>query len=196
MTRFSALPAFAALTATLVTVALMSACGWQLRGSLELDNRIGRLQVVAAERYSPMDTALRERLEDSGVTLVEDSASASHILEVTRENKQTRIAGVGADALASAFEITLSTSFDLFLADGTPLGRNLTSSVTRSFNASADTAGSGSREEQLILKEMRRELAQQMLRRVQALVNNQPAQADTQPKQPASEGRKHGETSP
>mgnify|MGYP005849632153 FL=1 len=190
MTRISA------LTATLVTVALLSACGWQLRGNLTLDNRIDRLQVVSAERYSPMDTALRERLEDSGVTLVEDQASASHVLEVNRENRQTRIAGVGADALASAFEITLSTSFDFFLADGTPLGRNLTSSVTRSFNASADTAGSGSREEELILEEMRRELAQQMLRRVQALVTNQPTAPDTHPKQPAPEGEEHGETSP
>ena len=188
MTRFSA------LTATLVTVTLLSACGWQLRGSLALDNRIDRLQVVSEERYSPMDTALRERLTDSGVTLVEDQTSASHVLEVTRESQQTRIAGVGADALASAFEITLATSFDLYLADGTPLGRNLTSSITRSFNASADSAGSGSREEELILEEMRRELAQQMLRRVQALVNNQPTPASGPSERPAPEGEMHGET--
>lgn len=191
MTRFLTLT----LTGCLM-VTMLSACGWQLRGSLALDNRIERLQVVSAERYSPMDTALRERLTDSGVTLVEDRTSASHVLEVTQENKQTRIAGVGADALASAFEITLSTSFDLYLADGTPLGRNLTSSITRSFNASADSAGSGSREEELILEEMRQELAQKMLRRVQALVNNQPTPASIPPEQPAPEGEADGETAP
>lgn len=183
MTRLSALTP--ALTCWLL-VMLLTACGWQLRGSLALDNRIDQLLVVAEERYSPMDTALRERLEDSGVALAENQTSASHVLEVTRENKQTRIAGVGADALASAFEVTLSTTFDLYLADGTPLGRNLTSSVTRSFNASADSAGSGSREEELILEEMRQELALQMLRRIQALVKNQPAPED----------QEHGETTP
>jgi len=191
MTQFSALTPI--LTRSLIwgltcglVVTLLSACGWQLRGSLALDNRIDRLLVQTEDRYSLMDQALRQRLEDSGVALAENQASASHILEVTRENRQTRIAGVGADALASAFEITLSTTFDLTLADGTPLGRNLTSSITRSFNASASSAGSGSREEELILEEMRRELAQQMLRRMQALVKNPPT----------PEGEAHGKTAP
>lgn len=155
---------------------MVSACGWQLRGSVALSSMVDTLYLTGGNDYGPLMTELRQRLQANDVTLVDGPVGAQYALQVVEETTEKRVAAVGGDALASAYEITLIARFNVLNGGGTELANNLTSRVTRSYNASAGSAGSGAQEEELILGEMRRELSQQILRQLQAAINA--AQAD------------------
>lgn len=160
-----------------VLVALTTACGWHLRGAIALPSNVEQLHLSAEDSFSPLMTELRERLADSGVELVPSASAAPYSLDITEQEQESRVAGVGGDALANAYELTLEARYDIRRSTGEPIAEDLSSSVIRSYNSSAASAGSGAQEELLVLREMRRELAQQILRRLLAEINS----AETQP---------------
>lgn len=155
----------------LVLVMLSAACGWHLRGSVTLPPSVEHLYVSAEDPYNPTMIELRERLLAAGVELAPSPLGVPYTLAITEENQDSRVAAVGADSLASAYEVTLEVRYDIIGPQGEPVARNLSSSVTRSYESDAASAGAGSREEVMLLGEMRTELAQQILRRLQAEIN-------------------------
>lgn len=158
------------LIAGLLLLAL-TACGWQLRGSVALSSLTDTLHLTGENNYGPLTTELRDRLQANDVTLTDSPGEARYTLDIIHEQTDKRVAALGSDALASAYELTLSAQFNVLDTRGRPVANRLQSSVTRSYNASAASAGSSSQEEALILREMREELAQQILRQLQAAIN-------------------------
>lgn len=157
---------------TILALAILSAaCGWHLRGSVTLPASVERLYVSAEDPYNPMMTELRERLMAAGVELAPLPLGAPYTLAITEENRDSRVAAVGADSLASAYEVTLEVHYDILGPLGEPVALDLVSSVTRSYESDVSVAGAGAREETMLLREMRTELAQQILRRLQAEIN-------------------------
>lgn len=147
---------------------LLSACGFQLRGTVALSNTVETLYLTSDDSYGPLMTELRSRLLANDVELTSGPIGAQYALLITEERQERRVAALGADALASAFELTLNARFDVLDNTGQPIARNLSSGVSRSYNA---TGSSGAQEEELILGEMRTELSQQILRQLQAVIN-------------------------
>lgn len=159
----------------LCLIMLCAACGWQLRGTVALSSTVENLYLTGEDSFGPLMTELRNRLEAEGVELSDSPIGAQYTLRITRETNQRRVAALGADALASAFELTLTANFDVADNSGQIIAGGLTSLVTRSYNASG---GNRTQEEALILGEMRQELAQQILRQLQAVINAAQAQGD------------------
>src|SRR5690606_23076450 len=93
-------------------------------------------------------------------------------LFILEELQDRRTAAVGADALTSAYELTLTVEYELLSAKGEAVGTVDTVTVTRTFDFIAEGASSGAREEAKLLSEMRREIAQQLIRRMSALSAN------------------------
>jgi LPS-assembly lipoprotein len=80
-----------------------------------------------------------------------------------------RTAGVGADALTSAYEMILSVNYSLSHEGVLLTPTNAKASVVRTYNYNVNNANGATQEEALIIREMRRELAQQLLRRLKSL---------------------------
>lgn len=152
-------------------ILLTGACGWQLRGSVALSSLTDTLHLTSPDDYGALMVELRNRLSADDLELTETPAQARYTLRVNREQLDKRVAAVGSDALASAYELTLRAEFDVLDHRGLPIATRLISSVTRSYNASAGSAGSSAQEEILLTREMRTELAQQVLRQLQAAIN-------------------------
>lgn len=166
----------------LALAVLSAACGWHLRGSVALPASVERLYVSAEDPYNPMMTELRERLIAAGVDLAPAAMSATYTLAIIEQDQDSRVAAVGADSLASAYEVTLEVRYDILGPLGELVAHELSSSVTRSYESDVSVAGAGAREEALLLREMRSELAQQILRRLQAEINA--AEAVRRPTEP------------
>lgn len=166
---------------------LTLSCGWHLRGAISLPNSIEQLHLSAEDSYSPVLIELRRRLEDAGITLVDNSSDAPYSLTILEQTQDSRVAGVGGNALAAAYELTIEASYEIKRSNGELLAPDLSSSVVRSYSASAVTAGADSQEQSLVLKEMRGELAQQILRQLQAQINA--AEAQTKTGEPNSNGQ-------
>jgi len=170
------------LRALVLGVALIiSACGFQLRGTVALSDSVERLYLTSDDSYGPLMTELRNRLRSNGIELTSGPIGAQYTLLITDERQERRVAGLGADALASAFELTLTASYEVLDYTGRPIARDLSSGVSRSYNA---TGSSGAQEEALILGEMRTELTQQILRQLQSVINA----AQAQDGEPEAEG--------
>ncbi|MDQ2077696.1 LPS assembly lipoprotein LptE [Marinimicrobium sp. ABcell2] len=154
-----------------VLVLLTTACGWHLRGTVTLPSTIERLYLSADDPYSPMVAELQQRLIASGVELAPAQVGAPYTLAITEQLQDSRVAGVGVDSLASSYEVTLEVRYDILGLLGEPIAEDLSSIVTRSYESDVVAAGAGAREEAMLLREMRAELAQQILRRLQAEIN-------------------------
>lgn len=152
----------------------LSACGWQVRGSLDMPKQLSNMYISASDTKGPLITELRQLLKTNRVSLAENSADANYSLYLLEETKDRRTAGVGGDELSSAYEITLKANYEIRLKNSNQSIKDTAISI-RNFNYNAVAINSATQEELLLDQEMRRDLAQQILRRMSSVIANPPA---------------------
>jgi LPS-assembly lipoprotein len=170
-------------TLVLFCIFLLTACGWHLRGNdpkLSLKLEWVNIAISADDEHTTLFTYLLPALD---TYRIKESSSSSHHLQIQKLLLDRRTAGVGADALTSAYELTLSVEYRLG-SDVQSADKYTRANVTRTYNYNLNNANGAAQEEALILREMHRELAQQILRRTRILLNQQTGKKD------------HGQTSP
>jgi LPS-assembly lipoprotein len=148
----------------------LSACGWHMRGSIELPKNLSQLYVTAIDSKGALVTELRQQLKTNRVSVVNNSSEANYSLYILEEKKDRRTAGVGGDALSSSYDITLKADYEIRLKNSLNSTKATAISI-RSFNYNTASINSATQEELLLDQEMRRDLAQQMLRRLNAVVS-------------------------
>ena len=168
---------------------LISACGWHVRGAIELPQQLSGLYISAIDSKGALITDLRQLLKTNHISVAEDATQANYSLNILEESKDRRSAGVGGDAVSSAYEITLKADYEIALKNSTHLTKGTAISV-RSFNYNTASINSATQEEVLLDQEMRRDLAQQMLRRLSAVI------ANGQPDNTSKHDKAHGKTAP
>lgn len=159
------------LIAGLLIACLTTACGWQLRGSSSVTPHLQSVYIDSADTHSALINNIRQILLANDVALENDSSAATLTLLVIEERHDRRTAAVGSDALTSAYELFLTLNYDIRTPAGKSVSTQNTAVITRTFNYSASGASSGAREEALLLSEMRRELAQTIVRRLSAVAD-------------------------
>lgn len=159
-----------------------------MRGSIELPKELSQLYITAIDSKGALVTELRQLLKTNRVSLVSDSSDANYSLYILEEHKDRRTAGVGGDALSSSYEITYKADYEIQLKNSTDSTKATAISV-RSFNYNTASISSATQEELLLDQEMRRDLAQQMLRRLNAVISNPPV---TNKKETKSDDSKTG----
>jgi len=162
------------ITSCLIAITL-SACGWHIRGAIDLPKDLTHLYISAVDSKGALMTELRQLLKANRITLVENESDAKYSLTIIEETKDRRSAGVGGDALSSSYELTLKAIYEIRLKNSSEVSKATAISV-RSYKYKSDSINSATQEEILLDEEMRRELAQQMLRRLNAVVTNPPVE--------------------
>lgn len=167
------------IIACVLMVFLVAACGWQLRGSSNLPENLTHLYVSAEDAHGPLITEIKQLLKANKVAAVATADAAPYSLVILDELEDRRTAGVGSDALTSAYELILSVEYEVQSATGERLAPITKANTSRTYNYNAGNASSAQQEEAILLREMRRDLAQQMLRRLRTVIGNAPAPAST-----------------
>lgn len=144
---------------------LLSACGFALRGSAQLPAALNTLQVLSVDANSELLREVTRALRNSGVSVVD--TATDYRLGLGREADSERTLSVNSNARAGEYELELSVLFQLSGGGTTVLGPE-TLSTTRVYLSDPENAVAKSEEAELIRQEMRRELAQQILNRLQA----------------------------
>jgi LPS-assembly lipoprotein len=146
----------------------LSSCGFSLRGSAALPPELQSLQVQSADANSDMARELRRVLRNNDVNVdVEDSADSSgYSLQVGQEQNSESTLSVNSQARAGEYQLTMSVPFQLLNAGVSVMGPE-TITLQRVYLADPQNAAAKSDEALLIQREMRRELALQILRRLQ-----------------------------
>jgi LPS-assembly lipoprotein len=173
---------------------LISACGWQLRGTTDVPQNVSPLYVSAIDAHGELITLLQRTLKGNGVTLTNNSNAALYSISILEETKDKRTAGVGSNALSSAYELTLKADYEVRAKNSDYVSKATAVSV-RSFNYNSASIGSAAQEEALLVKEMRHELVQQMLRRLNAINTHPNTQSSVSVSSATSESS-HGQATP
>lgn len=143
---------------------LLTACGFQLRGSAPLS--FTKLNLQGAELSIKKD--LKLALEVNGVKIVSQAEDAEMLLELMNETSEKRILSLSGRGLVREFELYYSVNFRT-RAQSSPLwGKVQTIQIRRDFSYN-DNALLGKAEEEAGLNlDMRKDAVRAILRRLSA----------------------------
>ena len=141
-------------------VFLMSACGFQLRGTTEaLDHTYASIRILDKSGDLVFQRELEQALRDAGVRV---SADSSYILTINKTHHKKRTASYSSRAKSAEYELIKDVSFQFNQEKSTLIPR--TSLQTRRSYLYRETVAVGKAEEERLLRtEMDQDLAQRIL---------------------------------
>lgn len=150
---------------------MLSACGFHLRGTGSNELAIKELDLSARNAYGETVNQLRDTLKNNGVNV---HAGAPYKLVLTSEAETQRAASYAGSARSVEYELSTVLSYDIQGRDNTPLLSDKLEVQKVYLHDGNNINGSGQEAAQT-REEMRRELVQRMILRLQQLT---PAQLD------------------
>ncbi len=187
------------LSALLVLVmsSLLAACGFQLRGTGAAAFQLDALNVTARDSFGALQKDVREALQNGGMNV---SANAPFTLHLAQETRETRTASYAYSTQSAENRLMRSLDYQVLDRRGLVL---ITDRIDVERFYSTYNAVSNTEQEAMLDSEMRRDMIQQLLLRIQPLTQGQlealqrqeetkqraeqEARAAQQPAQPATE---------
>ena len=150
---------------------LLSACGFQLRGTGTTELAIKELDLSARNAYGETVTQLRQVLESSGVKVY---TGAPYKLFLANEQETQRILSYAGAGRTGEYQVTTVLNYDILGQGNLPLMSDKLE-VQKIFIHDGNNLVGSDQEATDARKETRRELVQRMMLRLQQLT---PAQLD------------------
>ncbi len=149
---------------------LVSACGYHLRGQVEVSEEMKRIAMQSAS--SNLVSAMKQLLRGSGAQVVGNQAEAGIIIKVFDEQMQRRVLSLDSTGRANEFELTYRLDYQLLDSKAKALSeKRLHLELYRSyFNNQIDILAKDN-EEAVIRRELYRQAAKRILSQARLLVN-------------------------
>ena len=171
---------YSTLLMMVVCSLLLTACGFQLRGasSVTLPPELSTLRVsMSGGRYPPLLIEMRNALLAlGGVRLVDDVVTSVPILQLHGENSETQVLAIDSSGRISAYLINYRVVFSLAAADNKILLPQQSVKLQREYTFDRLNVIATEKQSEFLQNEMRRDAAQQILRRL-ARLNFEPVAA-------------------
>ncbi|MDP7490861.1 MAG: LPS assembly lipoprotein LptE [Arenicellales bacterium] len=152
----------ALLYATAVIV--LSACGFHLRGQVELAPLLSAPWVKSSDAALAAD--LRNALRQSGVTPVKDPAVATAIIDLVSVNYSRSVQSVDARGIATGYRLKYHVIYRVVDRSGRLLVDNTGLSVTRDLAYQSDQVLQKQKEEKILREALRQDVVRQIIRRL------------------------------
>ena len=151
--------------------ALISACGFQLRGTGDMQFGLDELGLSARNAYGTAVQQTRKGLENSGVRVTD---SAPYKLVLTRDEQTSRTVSFTTGAQGAETELTRTLSYEIQGRNNQPLLSNQLE-VQRSYVTDENNIAGASESQIQLSNEMTVAMVQQLLGRIQMIT---PAQLE------------------
>jgi LPS-assembly lipoprotein len=148
---------------------LLSACGFQLRGTGTTELAIKELDLSARNAYGETVTQMRQVLEGSGVRVY---TGAPYKLYLADEQETQRILSYAGAGRTGEYELTMVVNYDIRGQGNLPLLSDKLQ-VQKVFIHDGNNLVGSDQEANDARKDMRRELVQRMMLRLQQLTPTQ-----------------------
>jgi len=155
----------AAVIAVLLS-ALLSACGFHLRGNVELPPILKVTLLQSSDPWEGIAAALRIDLESAGARITTHADDATAVLRLVGERSQQRVLSVGTGGKASEYELFEEVTFALYDSKGRELLKPQTLNLTRDLVFDENLLLGKVSESDKLREQMRRSLARQIITRI------------------------------
>jgi len=151
------------LAALLVT----SACGFRLRGDMEIPSELSPV-FVQAQQGSPVDNEIIQQLRESQVQLTAEPRQARMLIRIGNEQYSSRVAVVDRSGKALAQELYYSLTFDVVTSNGKQLVPQQSLNLVRSYEDPGKEVLGKHSEGEMIYADMFSDAAHRILSRLWA----------------------------
>lgn len=148
---------------------LLSACGFQLRAPLTLPPDLAGVQIVARDPYSPLAQSLTRSLERAGLEVPETRGPGVALLRIESERWDSLPISVDQYGRAQEFTLRYAAVFTLEGIDGQVLVPQQVIELSRDYVSLPENATGSESERELLSRELQREMAAAVLRRIDAV---------------------------
>lgn len=158
--------------AVLFMAALMlnlTACGFHLRGDVNLDARLSKINIEGVDAYAPLVRELTRSLTSTGATVVADSKDATAILKIMSNSSKRRILSVSSAGKVREYELYETLEFKVLDTAGRELLAPQRLELTRDYLFDKEDVLGKSNEEAALRSDMRRDLVRLIMLRLEAL---------------------------
>lgn len=152
-----------------LSAALLSGCGFHLRNALNLPANLGPVRVLGVDSFSPLADLLAEGLQRAGAQAASvDATEGAATLQVLSEQWADTPISHDQSGRAQEYALRYAVVFSLRRADGSTAVPQQAVELARDYLAPAvDSIGKTS-ERELLVRELQRDMAAAILRRVDA----------------------------
>jgi LPS-assembly lipoprotein len=158
----------AALALLCCCVALLAACGWHLRGSVDLPKELSPVFIAGG---GTVGRSLDTRLSSSGVPMTSSPATAGMRIDILSQTRRSRVVAVDENGKALAYELLYRVRFAVSDGQGRELIAPQELRLERTFDDNPDVSVLGkSLEEGIIYQDLADDIADQVILRLRALL--------------------------
>jgi len=147
---------------------LLSGCGFQLRGEVNLPPEMAHTQMIVNNEYSTLARRVHVMLERSGVQFV-GAEQATAILEIPQNEVVTEVLTIADNARAREYRVTYTVKFRLTDADGRDLIGWQTLRQSREISFDEQQILASAREQEYLREELAETMAQLLVARLESL---------------------------
>jgi len=153
----------------LMLAALLAACGFHLRQEIALPAGLERVALLVADEFSPLKRELRESLQRAGAEVLATEATGAGVIRLPVNAVTRDVLTVSGRARVQEYVVRHLVELEVVAADGRVLLARTPITLEREFTFDETQGLGAAQEEELIRKELEREMVQQVLRRIEAL---------------------------
>jgi LPS-assembly lipoprotein len=154
-----------------ILVCLLQACGFKLRGSVELSSEMSPIYLQQNSVFE-LGREIKALLISNNINLVEDEKLSKAQLVLVKEDKKRRVLSVDSDGRAREYLLSYNVTFSVKVnsekaAAGEQIGDDHIS-ISRSLLFDPDAVLAVVNESEILYKDMRRDAARLILLKLQA----------------------------
>ncbi|MBN8426783.1 MAG: hypothetical protein J0L65_04860 [Xanthomonadales bacterium] len=145
---------------------VLAGCGFQLRQELKLPASLHVIRVEIVDPYTAIDGYLEEALKRAGASVVMTADTPSARLRISSLSQARNPLSVDAAGRAQEYELVYSAEFDVVDAENQQVVPKQRIDLRRDYLFDTARALGNRAEEDLVLAELQRDMADAILRRV------------------------------
>ena len=169
-------------------VLLLPACGFHLREPLQMPPELAGVQVTARSAYSPLKQQLTRMLERAGYDVPEAAGQGVARLQIGSERWESQAISVDQFGRGQEFTLRYAAVFTLFGVDGEEIVPEQVIELSRDYVSLPSNSTGSESEREMLSREMQREMAAAVLRRIDAVNRAREEQEPEPAPMPAAEG--------
>ncbi len=154
----------------LILLLLLSGCGFHLKGYHQASTALDGLFVLNADQRGSLAEVIQRDLQTSGAALAASAEQAKHLLHIRSEEFKRRVISVDASGKVLEYELRLESGFSVKDAEGGEIVPDQPLEMIRHLVFSGEDELGRRSEEALLRADMRSDLANQVIRRLEVLL--------------------------